>query len=851
MNQVLPSQATDALFPATASQDRLWCLARDHGDLISKNIAVQWELQGRFSDANVEAAFQTVFDRHEILRTGFEEHDGALWQRAVPHVAFHLGSIDIRSLPSAQTEGRIRVIAEELAAKPFDMGEPGQLRACLVRFAPERAMLLIATHYGVFDGFSIKVLGREIGTLIGAYETGTPANLPELALQYGDYAQWRQACADTEAMTEARDFWHAKLTGKPYFEIPTDRPRRAGVERTGTTLKLPMAANFRADLDRAAKAQGTSSFAFGAGVMAAALAAVTGQTEVGFTTCVAGREEAELENLIGVFVNPVVLQFDCRNASVGDLVSASRRIVAEALANGDYPFDHLATDLGQAVDPAKTPFVSPFFSLQSVFVEEQDYGPLRIVSVPSHTPQVTHDLAVQVIGRASGWHMIIDYDTGLFDESTVRRFAAIVQQGFATAFNRPTATPDTLLAAVPVAAAALPVSPQPATERAAKAWASPRPVAPAPAQPAPVRVLHAAPLTLARLSAIWRDCLQTAPKGAASDFFDLGGNSMGALRMLAKVEADLGARIAIAAFFDNPTLGGLACKIDAQLGIIAPLPEEQKPELAAEDDTIWNVISLRQAPASAPLIVSVNQPFLYHGLVRTLEPEVEVINLHVRDTSVLQGGNIEVLTAMVDAGAHIVANRAEGRALYLIGHCVDGTLALLIAQKLVSMGYVPELVSMIDCWAPDANAKLSRAQVKLRRLGAKARRWGQNLRQFVRRDIGLVEFMSRNKITRPFLERSGRIPRETEAEHEEWAVNARLVALVRSMAPVAYQGSVALYATGGQYADARSRLFGWTGRLPADTPIYDLPGWHEYALKQHGVKIISAILTSRLNRRAA
>ena len=850
MNQVLTSQATDALFPATASQDRLWCLARDHGDLVSKNIAVQWELRGRFSDANVEAAFQTVFDRHEILRTGFEEHDGALWQRVAAHVPFHLGSIDIRSLPAAQTDDRIRVIAEELAAKPFDMGTPGQLRACLVRFAPERAMLLIATHYGVFDGFSITVLGREIGTLIGAYETGTPANLPELALQYGDYAQWRQACADTEAMHEARDFWHGRLSGKPYFEIPTDRPRRSGVERTGTTLKLPMASNFRADLDRAAKAQGTSSFAFGAGVMAAALAAVTGKSEVGFTTCVAGREEAELENLIGVFVNPVVLQFDCRNASVGDLVSASRRIVAEALANGDYPFDHLATDLGQPVDPAKTPFVSPFFSLQSVFVEEQEYGPVRIVSVPSHTPQVTHDLAVQVIGRASGWHMIIDYDTGLFDESTVRHFAAIVQQGFATAFNRPTAKPDTLLAAVQAATPVTsPALPQPASERAAKAWSAPRPAAPA--KPAPVRVLNAAPLTLARLSAIWRDCLQTAPQGAASDFFDLGGNSMGALRMLARVEADLGARIAIAAFFDNPTLGGLACKIDAQLGIIAPVPEEVANPALAEDDTIWNVISLRQAPASAPLIVSVNQPFLYHGLVRTLEPEVEVINLHVRDTSVLQGGDVEVLTALVDAGAHIVAKRAEGRPLYLIGHCVDGTLSLLIAQKLVSMGYAPELVSMIDCWAPDANAKLSRRRVRMRRLAAKARRWRQNLRQFARRDITLVEFLSRNKITRPFLERSGRIPRETEAEAEEWAVNARLVALVRSMPQVAYQGAVALYSTGGQHSDARSRLFGWTGRLPADTPIYDLPGWHEYALKQHGVKIISAILTSRLNRRAA
>ncbi len=823
MNQVRPSQDTESLFPATPAQDRLWCLARDHGDLVSKNIAVQWELQGRFSDANVELAFQRVFDRHEILRTAFEEHDGKLWQRVVDQVPFHLGSIDIRSIPPADCDTRIYSIAEELAAKPFDMGTAGQLRACLVRFAPERAMLLIATHYGVFDGFSIKVLGREIGALIGAAETGTTADLPELALQYGDYSQWRAACSDSAAITEARAFWHAKLRDKPYFEVPTDRPRSPGTERTGTTLKLPMAPNFRTDLERSAKAQGTSPFALGAGVMAAALHAVTGQPEVGFTTCVAGREEVELEDMIGTFVNPVVLHFKCAGATVGDLVSASRRIVAEALANGDYPFDQLASDLGQSLDPAKTPFVSPFFSLQSVFVEEQDYGPLRIVSVPSHTPQVTHDLAVQVIGRASGWHMIIDYDTGLFDEATVRRFAELIQKGFATAFDHPD-----------IAAAAL-VAPTFSANH-------PSPLTPT-AAAVPVPVMRATPRTLKRLSAIWRNSLGTAPQGPGTDFFDLGGNSLGALRMLAKVEADFGVRVAIAGFFDDPTLGGLACKIDAILGTTVSAAED-------ESDGIWNRISLRQAPATAPLIVSINQPFLYHGLVRSLEPEVEVINLHVRDTAVLEGDDAEVLSALVDSAAEIVARRSVGRRLFLIGHCVDGTLSLLIARRLAAMGHAPEMVSMIDCWAPDANAGLSPVRVRLRRLGEKARRRSQNLRQFVAGEIGVTEFLTLNKITRPIVEWMGRAARATDAEREEWAVNARLVTLVRTMPDASYTGPVILFSTGGQHSDARGRLFGWTGRVPADTPIYDLPGWHEYALKKHGVKTISAILGCRLNRSA-
>ncbi|WP_102110350.1 condensation domain-containing protein [Oceaniglobus roseus] len=838
MTQPKESPDAPALFPATPTQERLWRLERDHGDAVSKNIAVQWELRGRFSDANVEAAFQKVFDRHEILRTAFEEVDGKLRQRVVARVPFRLGLIDLRGMGSADCEARIRGIAEELAARPFDMTAPGQLRACLVRFAPERAMLLIATHYGVFDGYSIRILGREVGTLLGAAETGGQADLPELPLQYGDYAAWRAACADSAAMDEARGYWHARLRGKPYFEVPTDRPRRPLSERAGTTLKLPMSPTFREDLERAAKALGTSPFALGAGVMAAALHAATGEDEVGFTTCVAGREEAELEHLIGVFVNPVVLRFDCADASVGDLSHAARRIVAEALAHGDYPIDDLARDLGEPLDPARTPFVAPFFSLQSVFVEEQQYGPVRIVSVPSHTPQVTHDIAVQVIGRDSGWHMIVDYDTGLFEESTVRRFADIVQRGFVAAFDLP---------ATRAAALAAP------THDAANQSRAPRlaPVAEA-AVVSPALPARAAPETLARLSAIWAESLGRTPDGAAAEFFNLGGNSMAALRMLARVEAVLGARIDIAGFFDDPTLGGLARKIDALLG--TPVPEADNAagqDDGNEDDGIWSLIPLRHGPDTAPLIVSINQPFLYHGLSRGLASEAEVVNLHVRDTAALAGDDAAVLERLLKGATQRIAERARGRRLMLIGHCVDGTLSLLIADRLSALGQSPDLVSVIDCWAPDANAALSARRIRLRRLGEKARRWGLNLRQKMTGEIGWTEFLSRNKLSRPLLERLGRVAPATEAEHEEWAVNARLVRLVKSMGTLRYGGAVAMFATGGQFADARPRLFGWQGRLPADASIFDIPGWHEYALKQHGAKTIAAVLDAKLRRGAA
>jgi thioesterase domain-containing protein len=250
------------------------------------------------------------------------------------------------------------------------------------------------------------------------------------------------------------------------------------------------------------------------------------------------------------------------------------------------------------------------------------------------------------------------------------------------------------------------------------------------------------------------------------------------------------------------------------------------------------------------LIVSLNQPFLYHGLARTLDREAGVINLHVRDRAALEGPDATVLVALVDAAADRIVAQAGGRRVQLIGHCVDGTLALAVAQRLKGLGHAPDLVSMIDCWAPDANAGLSGAALRRRRLRARMRRWGVDLRQLVGGQIGWTEFLARNKITRPLVERLGRVAPATEAERAEWAVNARLVVLVRSMSFGAYDGPVALFLTAGQPPDARNRLFGWAGRLPADTPIYDLKGWHEQALKLHGVATIAAILGCRLTRSA-
>ena len=212
-------------FPLTPMQARFWFLARLSPDSVSSNVAVHWELRGRVRAESVRAAFERVVARHEILRTRFVESDGTARQQVLARAPFQLGTVDVRNLPEADRAARIAEIARGVAQEPFDLGAPSLLRAMLVRVSPERALLLIGAHHIVFDGWSIRVLGREVGAAIAEIEGHPQPPLPALDLQYADYALWHEEMMAGPEAEAAVEWWRARLAGAPYFELPSDRPR--------------------------------------------------------------------------------------------------------------------------------------------------------------------------------------------------------------------------------------------------------------------------------------------------------------------------------------------------------------------------------------------------------------------------------------------------------------------------------------------------------------------------------------------------------------------------------------------------------------------------------------------------
>lgn len=428
-----------AEFPTSTTQKRCWFLDQVNPGNPALNVAVRWELRGKVSAANIERAFQYVIDRHEILRTRLVAHEGSPVQEVVDGVDFKLGLIDIASNAEADNHDRIDAIAHENAAQPFDLTKPGLIRATLVRFARDRAMLLIVVHQACFDGFSIGVLGAEIGAATAAFEAGRQPDLPELPLQYGDYCLWQQEYLASGVLEEETKYWTETLRNAAYFEVDPDKPRPAKRGTAVAQADLRLAPDFHDRLAAAAKAQGVSPFTYGSALVSACLHRLTGAGEVLMGTQVAGRTEVDLEPLIGVFINNLVLRFQTAPQSpFSDQLAQAREVVEGALSHQSMPFNTLVEKINPVRDASRNPLISVNFLLQHVFMRGKSYGEFELISIPSHAPGAVYDLSFIVIGRPeTGWKISCEYATELFERETVDRLLAMIRDGFDSVLENP------------------------------------------------------------------------------------------------------------------------------------------------------------------------------------------------------------------------------------------------------------------------------------------------------------------------------------------------------------------------------------------------------------------------------
>ncbi|MFG2633928.1 non-ribosomal peptide synthase/polyketide synthase [Streptomyces sp. NPDC048362] len=412
----IPAADPDTPAPLSYAQQRLWFLDRFEPDGTEYTTLSVLRLRGPLDQAALRAALDGLVARHEALRTTFEEHDGQARQIVHPPYPVEVPVADLADAAALDA-----LLAGE-AATPFDLAAGPPLRARLGRLAADHHVLVLAVHHIVTDGWSLGVLGRDLGELYTAAHEGRSPALPALPVRYTDYAAWQRARPDLCETGLAH--WRRALDGVTPLELPTDRPRPAVRTRDGAllTFTLPPALTERLR-ERGREADATLYMTLVTACQVL-LARWAGQQDVTVGTVTAGRDRPELHDVVGMFVNTLVLRARVRpNLPFRDLLTEVRGTVLDAFAHQDVPFERVVDALQPERDTSRTPLFQVMVALHNLGAEELRLPGLRTEPVTPPVRNATFDLAFDFVERDGGLTGYLEYNTGLFDAATVEGLA--------------------------------------------------------------------------------------------------------------------------------------------------------------------------------------------------------------------------------------------------------------------------------------------------------------------------------------------------------------------------------------------------------------------------------------------
>jgi amino acid adenylation domain-containing protein len=411
--------------PLSFPQRQLWFLDQLAPGNPFYNNPAALGLHGTLDVPALERSLTEVVRRHEALRTVFESVDGEPGQLVRPAAPVALPVTDLSALAPAERAERARLAAQADAQAPFDLAAGPLLRAGLLRLADEEHHLLLNVHHIVADGWSIGILVAELAALYAAYLRGEPSPLPEPAVQYPDYALWQRERLRGGELQRQLGYWTDRLAGAPtLLALPTDRPRPAVQRYHGSYHAATVDADVVRDLLAAAQAERATLFMALTAALSVLLWRYSGQDDVCVGTPFANRDHAEVEGLIGHFVNTVVVRsrLDPRQ-SFAALLDGVRDHVLDAYAHPDLPLDQLV----EALKPERHTSHSPLFQVMLV-MQNMPRGRLELPGLtlrplPTSTDAARFDLAVEAAEGEDGLALTFEYNTDLFDAGTVARLA--------------------------------------------------------------------------------------------------------------------------------------------------------------------------------------------------------------------------------------------------------------------------------------------------------------------------------------------------------------------------------------------------------------------------------------------
>jgi amino acid adenylation domain-containing protein len=423
LRKILAEKRRPRTEPASYAQERLWFLDRLAPESSIFNMPVGWRLGGALDRAALERALGEIVRRHEALRTTFAEVGGAPVQVIAPFGGFALPVEDLSRLADADREAEVRRRVGEEARRPFDLSAGPLFRAALLQVDEEDHVLLLSMHHIVSDGWSLRVLFRELSSLYEAYHEGRKSPLAELPVQYADYAVWQREQLEGESMNRQLSYWKERLAGAPgVLDLPTDRPRPAVRTHRGAAVWTEFSAEVLERLQAVGRSEGATLYMTLLGAFQVLLSRYSGSEDVVVGSSIAGRTRGEVEELIGFFINSLVLRTDLGgDPSFREVLRRVRTVTLGAYEHQDLPFEKLVAELQPERSLSHAPLFQVSFSLNNPDGFALGLPGLRIEPAYQGSETAKSDLSLAFVNDPRGLRAALTYSTDLFDESTIRR----------------------------------------------------------------------------------------------------------------------------------------------------------------------------------------------------------------------------------------------------------------------------------------------------------------------------------------------------------------------------------------------------------------------------------------------
>ncbi|UCH94265.1 MAG: AMP-binding protein, partial [Candidatus Aminicenantes bacterium] len=421
-------------FPLSFAQERLWFIQQLDPDNYAYNITKLLKLEGILDKQALEQSINEIIKRHEILRTVFIPESAGPVQVILDRLSLSLNTIDLRD-PAKNQEDEIRRIIQEESQYVFDLSQGPLLRTRLLILEEKKYIFLLVIHHIICDGTSFQVFFRELMEFYQFFSRGKPMNLPQLTIQYANYACWQRQWSNLN--TKQAAYWLDQFKGEiPVLQLPTDYPRPSLQGFKGDTLDFYLPGPGVNVLKEMAVKERTTLNVVLLALYNVFLSRLSGQEDIVVGTPIAGRRHPAVKNLIGMFVNTLALRnYPLHHLTLKEFLASVTRRTLKAFDNQEYEYESLVDQLQVNRDTSRNPLFDVMFYLGNIEFPIMDIQGLTLKSYDPDNKTSKFDLLLRAREEGDQLHFYLEYCTSLFKETTIKRFIGYFQQVVAAAVN--------------------------------------------------------------------------------------------------------------------------------------------------------------------------------------------------------------------------------------------------------------------------------------------------------------------------------------------------------------------------------------------------------------------------------